>query len=180
MAEKFRYGPLVYNCFGDEDDSGNYWWNGPPVVGYEQAEGIWKIPIDENGNQCLPGDCILHPNCRVQEWDEKTLTYPITFRKNKKVIQKTQTFSASIPNLDWCKQWFEDNYLIIDDYTVCKYIVRWMWLNNEYKTFLEDNRKQIVIEAMQEKDINKVSLDISNNTLIERLISELWPDVTTS
>ena len=39
MAEKFRYGPLVFNSFGEEDDSGNYWWPGNPPVAYEAASG---------------------------------------------------------------------------------------------------------------------------------------------
>ena len=140
MTEKFRYGPLVYNCFGDDDDSGNYWWSGSPVVGYEQPEGVWKIPIDELGNQCLPGECILHPCCRVEEWTEHSIL-------------------GSIPSLEWCRSWFEDNFLIIDDYTVCRYIVRWMWYNNknknEYKRFFKGKR-------------------------LEEVISEIWPDVMTS
>jgi hypothetical protein len=70
MTEKFRYGPLVYNCFGDDDDSGNYWWSGSKiVVGYEQPEGVWKIPVDELGNQCLPGECILHPKLSSRRVD---------------------------------------------------------------------------------------------------------------
>jgi len=137
MAEKFRYGPLVYNCFGDEDDSGNYWWAGNPPVAYEEPTGVYRIPIDADGNQCLPGECILHPNCRVEEWTEHDIL-------------------GSIPSLDWCKTWFEDNFLIIDDYTVCKYIVRWMWYNNknknEYKRFFKGKR-------------------------VEEVISEIWPDV---
>jgi len=140
MAEKFRYGPLVYNCFGDEDDSGNYWWAGNPPVAYEEPTGVYRIPIDADGNQCLPGECILHPNCRVEEWTEHDIL-------------------GSIPSLDWCKTWFEDNFLIIDDYTVCKYIVRWMWYNNknkdEYKQFFKGKR-------------------------LEEVIREIWPDVIKS
>jgi len=140
MAEKFRYGPLVYNCFGDEDDSGNYWWAGNPPVAYEEPTGVYRIPIDADGNQCLPGECILHPNCRVEEWDDHNIL-------------------GSIPSLDWCKTWFEDNFLIIDDYTVCKYIVRWMWYNNknkdEYKQFFKGKR-------------------------LEEVIREIWPDVIKS
>jgi hypothetical protein len=140
MTEKFRYGPLVYNCFGEDDDSGNYWWSGPPVVGYEQPEGVWKIPIDELGNQCLPGECILHPNCRVEEWTEHAVL-------------------VKVPDLAWCRSWFEDNFLIIDDYTVCRYIVRWMWWNynkdETYKKFFKGKR-------------------------LEEVIKEIWPDVTIS
>jgi len=140
MAEKFRYGPLVYNCFGDEDDSGNYWWVGNPPVAYEEPTGVYRIPIDAEGNQCLPGECILHPNCRVEEWDEHDIL-------------------GSIPSLDWCRSWFEDNFLIIDDYTVCRYIVRWMlWNHNKdetYKQYFKGKR-------------------------LEEVIGEIWPDVMTS
>jgi hypothetical protein len=140
MTEKFRYGPLVYNCFGEDDDSGNYWWSGAPIVGYEQPEGIWKIPVDADGNQCLPGECILHPCCRVEEWDDHVVL-------------------GKIPALTWCRSWFDDNFLIIDDYTVCRYIVRWMWwnnINNEvYKQFFKGKQ-------------------------VEEVIKEIWPDVTTS
>ena len=140
MAEKFRYGPLVYNCFGEEDDSGNYWWSGNKIVGYEEPTGVYRIPIDAEGNQCLPGDCILHPNCHVQEWDDHVVL-------------------GKIPSVGWCRSWFEDNFLVIDDYTVCKYILRWMWYNNknkdEYKKFFSGKQ-------------------------VEGLINEIWPDVTTS
>ena len=48
--EKYKYGPLVYNTTTDEDDSGNFYWNGMPPVGYDSM----KIPIDPNGNSaCL-------------------------------------------------------------------------------------------------------------------------------
>ena len=140
MAEKFKYGPLVYNCYGDEDDSGNYWWAGNPPVAYEEPTGVYRIPIDAEGNQCLPGECILHPNCRVEEWDEHDIL-------------------GSIPSLDWCRSWFEDNFLIIDDYTVCRYIVRWMlWNHNKdetYKQYFKGKR-------------------------LEEVIGEIWPDVMTS
>ena len=140
MAEKFRYGPLVYNCFGDEDDSGNYWWVGNPPVAYEEPTGVYRIPIDAEGNQCLPGECILHPNCRVEEWNEHDIL-------------------GSIPSLDWCRSWFEDNFLVIDNYTVCRYIVRWMlWNHNKdetYKQYFKGKR-------------------------LEEVIGEIWPDVMTS
>ena len=106
MAEKYTYGPLVYNHFGDDDDSGNYWWNGKPIVGYEQPEGIWKIPVDEDRNQCLPGESILHPCCRV----ERFTSHPVL---------------GDVPELDWCREWFEDNFLIVSDWDVCRYILRW-------------------------------------------------------
>jgi hypothetical protein len=37
MAEKFKYGPLVWNHVDEEHDSGNYWWSGLPPVNYDDA-----------------------------------------------------------------------------------------------------------------------------------------------
>ena len=136
MAEKFKYGPLVYNCFGEEDDSGNYWWAGNPPVAYEEPSGPYRIPVDENGNQCLPGDCILHPNCRVEEWESFEL--------------------CKIPSLSWCKSWFDENFLVVSDYAVCKYIFRWCDWN--YKSSAE-------------------WLALKKNKTINEMIGEIWPDV---
>jgi len=134
MAEKFKYGPLVYNCYGEEDDSGNYWWAGNPPVAYEEPSGVFRIPVDANGNQCLPGECILHPNCRVEEWESFEL-----FR---------------IPSLSWCKSWFEENFLIVSDYDVCRYILRWCSYNYG-------------------NDFNQWKM----NKTINEIIGEIWPDV---
>lgn len=138
--EKFTYGPLVYNFFGEEDDSGNYWWTGDPPVGYEEDSGVFRIPVCANGNQCLPGDTILHPNCSVEEWDECAVF-------------------GQKPSLSWCREWFEDNFLIIDDKTLCKYILRWMWWN---------------------KQSDQDWLTWSAGKTTPEMIEELWPDVTTS
>jgi|SRR6056300_60956 len=137
MAEKFKYGPLVYNFFGEDDDSGNFWWSGSPPVGYEEPTGVYKIPVDEYGNQCLPGECILHPNCRVEEWAE----HPIL---------------GKVPDLEWCRSWFEDNFLEIAEYDLCRYILRWYQHNHKY----EDTWKSW-----------------SKGKSVEQMISEIWPDV---
>jgi hypothetical protein len=137
VAEKYTYGPLVYNHFGDDDDSGNYWWNGKPIVGYENQEGIWKIPIDENGNQCLPGESILHPCCDVGRFT----SHPVL---------------GDIPEIAWCREWFEDNFLIIEDYDICRYIIR--WYNN-------DNRH------------SEHWLNWKRGKSLEQMIGEIWPDV---
>ena len=137
MAEKYTYGPLVYNHFGDDDDSGNYWWNGKPIVGYEQPEGIWKIPVDEDRNQCLPGESILHPCCRV----ERFTSHPVL---------------GDVPELDWCREWFEDNFLIVSDWDVCRYILR--WYNNTHGSE----------EFWQHWKRGKT---------VEQMIGEIWPDV---
>ena len=93
MTKKFRYGPLVYNCIADEDDSGNYWWAGNPPVAYEEESGPYRMPVDSFGNQCLPGDCILHPNCRVEEWESVEI--------------------FKVPSLSWCRTWFDDSLIFL-------------------------------------------------------------------
>ena len=35
---KYSYGPLIYNTTADEDDSGNFYWNGMPPVGYDDMD----------------------------------------------------------------------------------------------------------------------------------------------
>ena len=139
MAEKFRYGPLVFNHLSEDDDSGNFWWAGNPPVAYEQPTGVYRIPIDEYGNQCLPGECILHPNCRVEKWE--------TFEPFK------------VPSLSWCKEWFEDNFLIVSDYDVCRYILRWVGYN--YTRTVWD----------------KAFVDWKQGKSVDDMIGEIWPDV---
>ena len=139
MGEKFRYGPLVYNSFGEDDDSGNYWWPGNPPVAYEAESGPYRMPVDADGNQCLPGESILHPNCRVEEWET-----------NKPL--------SMLPSLEWCRSWFDDNFLIVSDYDVCRYILRWYnWNNRSTPEWV----------------------DFSKNKTIEEMIGEIWPDVQT-
>ena len=139
MGEKFRYGPLVYNSFGEDDDSGNYWWPGNPPVAYEAESGPYRMPVDADGNQCLPGESILHPNCRVEEWET-----------NKPL--------SMLPSLEWCRSWFDDNFLIVSDYDVCRYILRWYnWNNRSMPGWV----------------------DFSKNKTIEEMIGEIWPDVQT-
>ena len=133
MAEKFKYGPLVYNSISDESDEGNYWWPGNPPVAYEAESGPFRIPVDANGNQCLPGESILHPNCRVEKWESFEL--------------------CKIPSLSWCREWFEDNFLIVSDYDICRYILR--WCNWNYQSNLE-------------------WVAFKKNKTIDELINEIW------
>lgn len=145
MAEKFRYGPLVYNSINDESDDGNYWWPGNPPVAYEAESGPFRIPVDANGNQCLPGESILHPNCRVEKWESFELC---------KI--PTLLLRCKIPSLSWCREWFEDNFLIVSDYDVCRYILR--WCNWNYQWDLE-------------------WVEFVKNKTIDELINEIWLNV---
>ena len=56
--EKFKYGPLIWNSANEDDESGNYFWNGKPPVDYDR-EGI---PLHDEGMQCLPIDSPDHPS----------------------------------------------------------------------------------------------------------------------
>ena len=145
MAEKFKYGPLVYNSINDESDEGNYWWPGNPPVAYEAESGPFRIPVDANGNQCLPGESILHPNCRVEKWESFELC------KIPSLLLR-----CKIPSLSWCREWFEDNFLIVSDYDVCRYILR--WCNWNYQWDLE-------------------WVEFVKNKTIDELINEIWLNV---
>jgi len=141
MSEKFRYGPLVYNSFGEADDTGNYWWPGNPPVAYEAESGSFRIPVDAEGNQCLPGDCILHPNCRVEKWESFEL--------------------FKVPSLTWCREWFDDNFLVVSDYQISRYIIR--WCNHNYR-YDDDHGWQ----------------EYTKDKTVDEMIGEIWPDVQTS
>ena len=120
---KYRYGPLVWNCSSDEDESGNYFWPGSPPCGYD-ASGI---PIDARGMQCLPTQSIIHPSY------EPTETFYSEVVKN------------NLPTIVSARSWLDDNFLVVTDRQVAKFIIRWhamrvknhpAWLNivRTYKT----------------------------------------------
>ena len=143
MGEKFVYGPLIYNHFGDDDDSGNYWWPGSKPVGYEQESGPYRIPVDAKGFQCLDGESILHPNCRVEEFEYN------------------EVFDHDIPKLEWCRKWFEENFLIVSDKLIIKYIFRWHVQN----TLCNDN--------------NNWKHLLEKYKSVEEIMEAAWPDVMT-
>ena len=61
MAERFKYGPLIYDTVDDVEDidgGGNYWWAGLHPVGYDEM----GIPVDSQGLQCLPLSSPFHPD----------------------------------------------------------------------------------------------------------------------
>ena len=100
---KYRYGPIVWNCSSDEDESGNYFWPGLPPCAYDDS----GIPIDIHGKQCLPTQSIVHPN-----------------------YEPTDTFYSDVvcddlPTIEAARQWLDDNFLIVTDRQVAKFIIRW-------------------------------------------------------
>lgn len=137
--EKYKYGPLVYNTtHPDDDDSGNFYWPGLPPVGYDDLE----IPIDEKGFQCLDDSSPLHPHFKPTE----TESYII--------------IGADLPRRENVKAWFDDNFLLVSDWVVCRYILRW------YN--FQPNKT----------DLYKVL--VSESESIEEVIEKLWPDVQKS
>lgn len=104
--EKFKYGSLIWNCVNEDDESGNYFWNGNPPVAYDDD----GIPVDEEGMQCLPVQSPVHPS-----WpgDNATLEY-------------NDFLEFEIPTIDSTRDWFNDNFLVITDRQCKKYIIRWI------------------------------------------------------
>jgi hypothetical protein len=103
MTEKFKYGPLVWNHVDDEDDSGNYWWSGLSPVSYDDA----GIPVDEKGLQCLPMSSPVHPS---YEMEHPVFNSPL---------------QDHLPSIEEWKDWFELNFIIIDETRTKREILRW-------------------------------------------------------
>ena len=109
---KYRYGPLVWNCTTDEDESGNYFWPGLPPVGYDEI----GIPIDDRGYQCLPNVSIINPGYVPTE---------TTFH---------DLINDSLPTIRSASTWFDENFLITTPRQVGRFIIRWYDLNHKYNT----------------------------------------------
>ena len=100
---KYRYGPLVWNCTSDEDESGNFFWPGLPPCAYDYA----GVPIDARGMQCLPTQSIINPSYQPTE----------TFY--------SEVVKADLPTIASARQWLDDNFLIVTDRQVARLIIRW-------------------------------------------------------
>ena len=109
---KYRYGPLVWNCTTDEDESGNYFWPGLPPVGYDEI----GIPIDDRGYQCLPNVSIIHPAYIPTE---------TTFH---------DLINDSLPTINSASTWFDENFLITTPRQVGRFIIRWYDINHKSNT----------------------------------------------
>ena len=129
--EKYKYGPLIYITEGMDDSKGNYFWSGSPPVGYDES----GIPIDKNGSQCLDISCPLHP-----AWEPTETIY-------------NETLKLDIPTIEHFRQWFDDNFLIISDDQVKRYIIRW-WSaeasRNNYHAYLNVLQNYSSVEEIQE------------------------------
>ena len=109
LMEKYKYGPLVFNTSVDEDDSGNFYWNGMPPVGYDEM----NIPVDQNGNQCLSFECPLHPNHKPKE------------------LKLNEWLGVELPTVQAFTEWFEDNFISVPERDYYFYILRWFSLQQD-------------------------------------------------
>ena len=132
----FRYGPLVYITAGMDADQGNYFWNGSPPIGYDND----GVPIDEKGLQCLDVSCPLHP-----AHEPETTEY-------------SEALNSNIPTLDSFRKWFDDNFLIVSDSQIKRWIIRW-WSKHT-----------------QHVDPSLYYLIIKRYSSVEEIMEATWPD----
>ena len=56
--EKFKYGPLIWNCFTEDDESGNYYWNGSSTLTWAQFCLYLMFNWDDHEvENILEGEC---------------------------------------------------------------------------------------------------------------------------
>ena len=135
--EKYKYGPLIYNSTTDVDESGNFYWNGMPPVGYDSM----GIPIDPNGNQCLSFDCPLHPN------------------HTPKYTEYNDFLGTDLPTVEAFSEWFEDNFIKVNERDYYFYILRWY-------NFQSDGSTNLITKA--------------KDNSIDEMIDLVWPDAPKS
>ncbi len=134
--EKYKYGPLVYITVNDTDEDGNFYWGGNPPVGYDEM----GIPIDQNGHQCLSIESPLHPGYEP---------------KNP---QFNDTLNDDIPSLEEVRTWFDELFLIVSDYQIKKYILRWYSLKRA--SYKSTNYRNLLAEHLS----------------VNEMIDRIWPD----
>lgn len=132
--EKFRYGPLLYITQGMDENEGNYYWNGAPPVAYD-SDGI---PVDAEGMQCLDVTSVLHP------------AYEPTDTEYSDVLD------VHIPTIDSFQKWFDDNFFIVSEKQIKKYIIKWWMLNFRRSS----NYRQI----------------LNSYSSVEEIMEAVWPD----
>ena len=109
--EQFKYGPLLYNTSETDNESGNYYWNGLPPIGYDKE----LIPIDSKGFQCLPLVCPIHPGFTATECEKES----------------NEFLEVDIPTLSSFNTWFADQFIEVTDRVLALFVVRWIDLQNE-------------------------------------------------
>ena len=139
MIKKYKYGPLVWNTIDNDDDSGNYWWNGSSIVDYDNM----NIPIDTQGSQCLPLSSPVHPSYELQNpvFNEQIKDYLPSFK-------------------EW-QEWCDVNFIKINEHRIKREILRWYVkdfrrISQDFYE-LQDNVKNLdeMVDAVWPLDENK-------------------------
>ena len=127
---KYKYGPLIWNCTSDEDESGNYYWPGAPPCGYDDM----GIPIDVKGMQCLPVLSIIHPSYQPTETTFHSL------------------INDSLPTISSAREWLDENFLVCTDHQVARYIIRWYDSSLRMRTPQQQEEWDNVINTYRTRD----------------------------
>ena len=133
--EKFKYGPLIYNCVNEEDDSGNYYWPGEPPVGYDK----WGVPVDRFERQVLPINCPFHP------------FYDFPDKKRSLVVNAIYIPTSLKCYFDWCEENFVKPDGILFKRDVCKKVFKKMTnLVSDYgaSTLINQNSFKLIKEEI--------------------------------
>lgn len=129
---KIQYGPLIY--ITESYSGGNYSYPGDDPVGYNSL----GIPVDEYGIECLDAECPLHPYFidRRRYWSDYLEDY--------------------IPTILTWKEWFDANFIDIDESRIKREIVR--ALAKRYDMFNKQNKVQLFRDRS-----------------VEEMVDLLWP-----
>ena len=145
--EKFKYGPLVWNCIGDENEEGNYYWPGNPPVAYDEM----GLPVDKDGRQCLPMDCPFHPHYYFKDFITSTdgIKFPVSFKDYE--------------------EWLEKNFIVFDKTTVKRDIVMKIIAQCAKNTDAANVYKMVrlnikEVEAHYGESFTKKKVDLDANT----------------
>ena len=147
--EKFKYGPLIWNCIGEEEDDeeGNYYWPGNPPVAYDE----WDLPVDKDGKQCLPLSSPFHPHYVFT--DTITTKYGIKF-------------PASLKDY---KEWLSNNFLVFDELAVKRNIITKIITQVVASTEADNVYKMVRLNIKEVEDqygesFTKKKVDLDANT----------------
>jgi len=150
MTELYHYGPLIFYSDPEDDQEGNYYWPGEPIVGYDDM----GIPVDEYGDQCLNLSCILHPHHK-----------PTGLIFNEFLNMK-------IPSVLNSKEWFDNAMLDVSEDKVKKYILRFLFIQRDhgvYRKGYENNTYDDLYTMLKHKLMTECKGDM------KILIKRVWP-----
>ena len=150
MTELYRYGPIVFYTTPDEEDTGNYYWRGKSIIGYDDM----GIPVDEFGDQCLDLECILHPHYKPKE------------------LVFNEFLNMKIPTVSSCKAWLDNALLDVSEGDVKKYILRFLFMQKEHGMYRK-GRETTLGGNLYTMLSYKLMNDCQGNT--QTLLKRIWP-----